>query len=117
MSPPNEPESSSLAAAARSRIKRAGKKAAAAAAAKPRALRRKALSPPVTDPVDQTSVGQAQTQVPVPEPVLEHEEVARLAYSYWESRDHQGGSPEEDWYRAVEELRRRKSPPAIASSY
>jgi hypothetical protein len=34
-----------------------------------------------------------------------HEEVARLAYSYWESRGCAGGSPEEDWLRAEEELR------------
>jgi hypothetical protein len=32
------------------------------------------------------------------------EEVARLAYSYWEARGCQGGSPEEDWLRAEQEL-------------
>ena len=31
--------------------------------------------------------------------------VARLAYSYWEARGYQGGSPEEDWLRAEQELR------------
>jgi hypothetical protein len=31
------------------------------------------------------------------------EEIARLAYSYWEGRGCQGGSPEEDWYRAERE--------------
>jgi hypothetical protein len=36
----------------------------------------------------------------------EHEKVASLAYSYWEARGFQGGSPEEDWLRAEEELRR-----------
>jgi hypothetical protein len=41
--------------------------------------------------------------------LLDYEEVARLAYSYWESRNFQNGSPDEDWYRAVEELRRRKA--------
>ena len=35
-----------------------------------------------------------------------HEEIARLAYSYWEARGYQGGSPEEDWRRAEEELAR-----------
>jgi hypothetical protein len=40
-------------------------------------------------------------------PSLEAEEVARLAYSYWEARGRQGGSPEEDWQRAEDELRRR----------
>ena len=31
------------------------------------------------------------------------EEIARLAYSYWEARGCQGGSPDEDWYRAERE--------------
>jgi len=34
-----------------------------------------------------------------------HDEIAALAYSYWEARGHQGGSPEEDWFRAEQELR------------
>jgi hypothetical protein len=38
-------------------------------------------------------------------PVYEH--VAELAYSYWEARGFQGGSPWEDWFRAEEELKRR----------
>jgi hypothetical protein len=32
------------------------------------------------------------------------EEIAGLAYSFWEARGYQGGSPEEDWFRAVQEL-------------
>ena len=36
------------------------------------------------------------------------EEIARLAYSYWEARGYQGGSPEEDWLRAEQELRAAK---------
>jgi hypothetical protein len=35
--------------------------------------------------------------------VRPREEIARLAYSYWEARGRQGGSPEEDWYRAEKE--------------
>jgi hypothetical protein len=31
-------------------------------------------------------------------------EIALLAYSFWESRGYQGGSPEEDWLRAEEQL-------------
>lgn len=34
-------------------------------------------------------------------------DVARLAYSYWESRGGNGGSAEEDWLRAEQELRQR----------
>jgi hypothetical protein len=37
----------------------------------------------------------------------EHEEIARLAYSYWEARGGEGGSAEEDWLRAEEELKAR----------
>jgi hypothetical protein len=35
------------------------------------------------------------------------DEIARLAYSYWEQRGCQGGSPEEDWLRAERELAAR----------
>jgi hypothetical protein len=40
------------------------------------------------------------------DPVVDHEDIARLAYSYWEARGFCGGSPEEDWLRAQEELRK-----------
>ena len=33
------------------------------------------------------------------------DQVAQLAYSYWEARGYQGGSSEEDWLRAENELR------------
>lgn len=38
-----------------------------------------------------------------------YDEVAALAYSYWEARGCQGGCPEEDWLRAEQELRVRAS--------
>ncbi len=34
-----------------------------------------------------------------------HEEIAERAHSYWVARGCQGGSPEEDWRRAEQELR------------
>lgn len=37
-----------------------------------------------------------------------HDEIARLAYSYWEARGESGGSPWDDWFRAEEELKRKK---------
>jgi hypothetical protein len=37
------------------------------------------------------------------------EQIAALAYSYWKARGYQGGSPEEDWFRAERELRERRS--------
>lgn len=51
---------------------------------------------------------------PVPEAlssssVIGHEDIARLAYSYWEARGCPYGSPEEDWFRAEAELLRRTS--------
>lgn len=52
----------------------------------------------------------AVEQTPAPEVViidLDREEVARLAYSYWEARGYRGGSPVDDWTRAENELRER----------
>lgn len=36
--------------------------------------------------------------------VVTFEEIAKLAYSYWEARGCEGGSQEEDWLRAEQEL-------------
>jgi hypothetical protein len=36
-----------------------------------------------------------------------HEEIARRAYQLWEDRGHADGSPDEDWFRAVRELRQQ----------
>jgi hypothetical protein len=36
-------------------------------------------------------------------------EIERLAHSYWEARGCKGGSPEEDWLRAEEELKKRRA--------
>jgi hypothetical protein len=41
-------------------------------------------------------------EAPASRPTLE--EIAQLAYSYWEARGYQGGSQEEDWLRAEREL-------------
>jgi hypothetical protein len=38
-----------------------------------------------------------------------HEEIARLAYAYWETRGRGHGSALEDWFRAERELLRRRS--------
>jgi len=35
------------------------------------------------------------------------ESIVELAYRYWQERGCPIGSPEEDWYRAVRELRER----------
>ena len=36
---------------------------------------------------------------------LTHEDIALLAYSYWQARGCPEGSPEEDWFRAESELK------------
>ncbi len=48
----------------------------------------------------------ASPEISIP-PQPTYEEVAKLAYSYWEARGYQGGTPEEDWLRAEEEIRAR----------
>jgi hypothetical protein len=35
------------------------------------------------------------------------EDIARLAYALWEARGGNGGTPEDDWYRAEQEIRTR----------
>jgi len=41
---------------------------------------------------------------PSPNAPLAHEEIARLAFLYWEARGRPIGSPEEDWLRAEQDL-------------
>jgi hypothetical protein len=54
------------------------------------------------------SVTAAYNASPEPEyplSAVDDEEIARLAYSYWEARGCPIGSSKEDWYRAENELR------------
>ncbi len=44
------------------------------------------------------------TPAPPARRVPTHEEIAKLAYSYWESRGRQHGNAVEDWLRAEREL-------------
>jgi hypothetical protein len=53
------------------------------------------------------AASQAAPEAPVSAVEPAEEEIAALAYSYAEARGFQGGSPEQDWFRALEELRRR----------
>lgn len=48
---------------------------------------------------------------------LNHEEVARLAYLFWEQRGRPFGSPEVDWWRAERELTVRSEASYPASSF
>jgi hypothetical protein len=72
-------------------------------------VRPKHFVPPAEDPESSTTV-----EMPSPKaaPVtaaasVTHDEIARLAYSYWEARGRHGGSSAEDWDRAERELNAR----------
>ena len=84
------------------------------AAARPRAKRAAepvaALAPAAVEPETVAPQAPALADIYVPT----REEVAKLAYSYWESRGCQGGCPEEDWLRAESELRNRSAAIAVA---
>jgi len=86
------------------------------AAARPRAKRaaepNEVLVPAVAE--QEAVAPQAETAAPVAVYVPSNEEIAKLAYSYWESRGCQGGCPEEDWIRAEAELRNRSTSVAVA---
>ncbi len=47
-----------------------------------------------------------RTSPPPSAPVhtITNDDIATLAFSYWERRGYQGGNPQEDWTRAEEEL-------------
>jgi hypothetical protein len=54
----------------------------------------------------------ANPQLENPKPIdsdPEPEEIARLAYHYWKQRGCPDGTPEEDWFRAEEEIERRRA--------
>ena len=40
----------------------------------------------------------------------DHTEISRLAYLYWLERGRPIGSPEEDWSRAEQDLRKEQAP-------
>jgi hypothetical protein len=48
------------------------------------------------------------TTPPCSDRMPEYEAIALLAYSYYEGRGYQGGSPEEDWFRAEQQLKTDK---------
>ena len=73
-----------------------------------------APSPRLTNPRIPRSNSPKPSTIPAPEPPpipgasgheLEAQEIARLAYSYWEARGCPEGSAEADWLRAEQELR------------
>jgi len=53
-----------------------------------------------------TAATEAMPVEPVAQAVISvsNDDIARLAYSFWEARGYQGGSPEEDWLLAEQQL-------------
>ena len=47
------------------------------------------------------------TGLEIEHPGLDREAIGRLAYFYWEERGCPNDSPDEDWFRAEAEVRRR----------
>jgi hypothetical protein len=50
-----------------------------------------------------SAIAPSSAATQTPSPALD--EIAQRAYFYWEARGYQGGSSEEDWLRAEQELR------------
>ncbi len=47
----------------------------------------------------------AVVEMTMPENVADtHEQIAKIAYGYWEARGFAAGSPEQDWLRAEQEF-------------
>jgi len=67
----------------------------------PRIPRGRTVSPKNQEPVAPPTVSKPDTPV---EGVQIQDDIARLAYSLWEARGGNGGSAEEDWYRAEKEI-------------
>lgn len=77
------------------------RKKAAAAPARPRTRRTKTAAAASPAPANGNST--------FPDEVSFKEQIALLAYSYWEARGRQGGSPHEDWIRAEREILARQA--------
>jgi Protein of unknown function (DUF2934) len=62
----------------------------------------------VVEPALETKLAAAATpEVELPREVA-HQEIAKLAYSYWIARGYSDGGAEQDWLRAERELRQRR---------
>jgi hypothetical protein len=83
--------------------------AAAAAPAKRRTTRAKGLESSTSEISSKDS-----TRTSKPASTVDREAIARLAYSYWVARGFAGGSAEEDWLRAEDEIRNARAASATA---
>jgi hypothetical protein len=65
-----------------------------------------AAAPVQDDPASLANLAQAVDPSPTAQAAqVDEHDVARLAYSFWVERGYQGGSPEDDWFRALQALR------------
>jgi acetaldehyde dehydrogenase (acetylating) len=80
-----------------------------AAAPRTRATAKRAamLTKPASEEEAAIPVVTAVSEIVRPEYLPSHEEIAALAYTYWEERGYAHGDPEHDWLRAEAELRQR----------
>jgi len=60
-------------------------------------------NPAVTERAESVPAPSSAAINPVTNPTFD--DIAALAYSYWEARGYQGGSPQADWLRAEQTLR------------
>ena len=79
----------------------------AAAARARKTATRKHRNAAVTEKAESSLATSSAELTPAYNPTLD--EIAQLAYSYWEARGYQGGSSEEDWLRAEQTLRSSQS--------
>jgi len=84
-------------------IKRVSEKEIVVSAAAPVRHKPATLRRPRRSAAEPAAASVPETAAPAPG------QIAHLAYSYWEARGYQGGSPEEDWLRAEQELRAQAS--------
>ena len=96
----NNPETDLVVSASGTSVVPSRRKAGAKSRAKHSAV---AAEPSVSEP--EVAKPQAVAKDTVYDPT--REEIAEQAYLYWEARGCLGGSPEEDWLRAEQELRLR----------
>jgi len=93
---------------------------AAAPRRKPATAVRKKRTATLADNTPASAVsadGEASRAVaPVSDGEPSYEQIAQLAYSYWEARGCQGGSSEQDWLRAERELREGQAVAAAATA-
>jgi hypothetical protein len=76
-------------------------------------MAKKQTSKAVAVTSERNAVIRAAAAGPGADATPDYQEIASRAYGYWEARGGQGGSPEEDWLRAEQEVRDRKEHPRL----